>query len=113
MKVSQLVPHPAEHVLFTLRAVKQLPHSAGCYVLTNFQSEILYVGLTVNLLQRFKQHRETEEKRQPTILGRAYWFHFLKADEQSINGIERAWQIQYAAVHGSLPILNKIDSPVR
>ncbi|MBA3805804.1 MAG: GIY-YIG nuclease family protein [Acidobacteria bacterium] len=82
-------------------------------MLTNFQGEILYVGLTVNLFQRFKQHRDTPEKCLPTTLGRTYWFHFVTADASEINAIERGWQNQYSAVHGALPILNKIDSPVR
>ena len=113
MNVSQLEPPPDKQVLFTLASVKQLPTVAGCYVLTNFSGEILYVGLTINLFQRFKQHRETPEKCQPTTLGRAHWFYFVTADETKINEIERGWQNQYSAVHSVLPILNKIDSPVR
>lgn len=113
MNVLQLIPLPQEQVVFTLASIKHLPAVAGCYVLTNFSGEILYVGLTVNLLQRFKQHRDTPEKCKPTTLGRAHWFYFVIADETEINAIERGWQNQYSAVHGVLPILNKIDSPVR
>lgn len=113
MNVSQLTPSPVKQIKFTLEFAKQLPASAGCYVLTNFQGEILYVGLTVNLFQRFKQHRDTPEKCLPTTLGRAYWFYFVTADVNEINAIERGWQNQYSAVHGALPVLNKIDSPVR
>ncbi len=113
MNVSQLTPSPSERITFTLESVKQLPAVAGCYVLTNFQGEILYVGLTVNLLQRFKQHRDTPEKRLPTSLGRACWFHFVTANANEINAIERGWQNQYSAIHGALPVLNKIDSPIR
>lgn len=113
MKASQLVPSPTQKVLFSLASIKSLPKLAGCYVLTTFDGDVLYVGLTVNLYQRFKQHRDTPEKCDPTPLGRAYWFHFVEADEIKINAIERAWQNQYSSVHGVLPILNKIDSPVR
>lgn len=113
MKVTLLVPQPTEHIPFTLRFAKRLPQSAGCYALTNFQGEILYVGLSVDLLQRFKQHRDTEEKRQPTSLGRAYWFYFTTASENNINSIERGWLYQHSSVHGTLPVLNKIASPVR
>ena len=113
MNVSQLTPSPVKRIKFTLESVKQLPAVAGCYALTNFQGEILYVGLTVNLFQRFKQHRDTPEKCLPTALGRAHWFYFVTADANEINAIERGWQNQYSAVHGTLPVLNKIDSPVR
>lgn len=113
MNVSLLTPQPKEHVPFTLRYIKKLPQSAGCYALTNFQGDVLYVGLTVDLPQRFKQHRDTEEKRQPTSLGRAYWFYFVIASKNNINSIERGWLYQYSSFHGTLPILNKIASPVR
>jgi excinuclease UvrABC nuclease subunit len=113
MNVSQLTPLPKQQVVFSLASVKYLPNVAGCYVLTNFSGEILYVGLTINLFQRFKQHRETSGKCLPTNLGRAHWFYFVTAGETEINAIERGWQNQYSAIHGALPILNKIDSPVR
>jgi excinuclease UvrABC nuclease subunit len=113
MNVSQLTPLPAKRITFTLESVKQLPAASGCYVLTNFQGEILYVGLTVNLFQRFKQHRDTPEKCLPTALGRAHWFYYITADVKEINAIERGWQNQYSAVHGARTVLNKIDSPVR
>jgi excinuclease UvrABC nuclease subunit len=113
MNVSQLIPLPDQKVAFSLSSVKLLPNVAGCYVLTNFSGEILYVGLTANLVERFKQHRDTPEKCEPTILGRAHWFYFLTADENDIYAIERDWQNQFSAIHGVLPILNKIDSPIR
>jgi predicted GIY-YIG superfamily endonuclease len=113
MNISKLTPRPDQKVRFTLASINFLPGMPGCYALTNFSDDILYVGLTVNLLQRFKQHRESPDKCQPTSLGRAVWFYFLKADELKINAIERAWQNQYSSMHGVLPILNKIDSPIR
>lgn len=54
MNVSLLTPQPKEHVPFMLRYIKKLPQSAGCYALTNFQGDVLCVGLTVDLPQRFK-----------------------------------------------------------
>lgn len=113
MNVSRLKPTPENRLIFTLVSVKAVPAVAGCYVLTNYIGDVLYVGLTHNLYQRFKQHRDTAEKRQLTPLGRAHWFHFVEADKAQINAIERGWQNQYAAVHGSLPALNKVASPVR
>lgn len=113
MNVSQLVPLPERKVAFSLVSVKLLPEVAGCYILATFSGEILYVGLAVNLLQRFKQHRDTPEKCQPTNLGRAHWFYFLTVDKNETYALERDWQNQFSAIHGVLPILNKIDSPVR
>jgi excinuclease UvrABC nuclease subunit len=112
MNVSELTPSPVTRVKFSLESAKQLPTVPGCYVLTNFQGEILYVGLTVNLFQRFKQHRDTPEKCLPTASGRAHWFYFVTAGASEINAIERGWQNQYSAVHGTRTVLNKIDSPV-
>ena len=112
MKVSLLTPLPRERVLFTLRSTPLLPAGPGCYVLTNFQEDVLYVGLSVNLAERFKQHRESDEKCKPTTLGRAHWFYYLTSDNKAINAIERGWQNQFASVHGELPVLNSLNSPV-
>jgi excinuclease UvrABC nuclease subunit len=113
MNVLELKPTPKKKFKFSLSYAKYLPNTSGCYVLTNFLGEIMYLGLTINLSQRFIQHRNTSEKCEPTIVGRAHWFYFLTAVEVEINAIERAWQNQYSSTHGVLPFFNKISSPVK
>lgn len=113
MNISELTPAPPSRVQFSLASTRHLPSVAGCYALTNFEGEVIYVGLTVNLLQRFKQHRDTPEKCAVTALGSVFWFYFLTAEKAQVNSIERGWLNQYSAICGALPLLNKIESPTR
>ena len=112
MKVSELSPAVVERVQFTFRYQKQVPSEPGCYVLTTFDGDVLYVGLSDNLSRRFGQHRGADEKCEVTLLGRAVWFYFLEQPEKEIRRVERSWQNQYSSVHGDLPVLNKVASPV-
>ena len=66
MKVEQLIPKVKERVQFSLKSWKFVPKVTGCYVLTTFDGEVLYVGLTDNLYRRFFEHRDTKEKRNAT-----------------------------------------------
>lgn len=99
--------------LFSFKSWKYVPKQAGCYSLVAYSGEILYVGLTVNLHRRFAEHRDTEEKRSLTTFGSAHWFYFLLGEEAQINRVERGWMNQHLEIHGMLPVLNKIYSPVR
>ena len=62
MKVEELTPKPIDKVQFKLASFKSVPHDNGCYILTTFENDILYIGLAVNLNNRFKQHLENPEK---------------------------------------------------
>lgn len=113
MTVEQLSPLPDAKYNFSFKSWKYVPKQPGCYALATYSGEVLYVGLTVNLYRRFSEHRDTEEKRNPTKLGAAYWFYYLAGDDSEIHRIERGWMNQPLAIHGALPILNKVYSPVR
>jgi predicted GIY-YIG superfamily endonuclease len=112
MKVKQLVPAANKRVQFNLRFRKFVPQETGCYVLATFEDEVLYIGLTNNLYQRFFQHRDNKEKRNPVSARRAFWFYYLTCAEKEAYRIERTWLNEHVELHGSLPILNKINSPV-
>ena len=113
MKIEQLNPKVSNKVQFSLKDRKFVPCTAGCYALTTFEGDVLYVGLTENFNRRFVQHRDTDEKRNPTAHGRAFWFYYLTADLKEINRIERSWLNQHITAHGVLPVLNKVSSPIR
>ncbi len=113
MNVKELVPGVSIRVQFNLRFHKFVPVETGCYVLTDFEGEVLYVGLTEDLHRRFAEHRDNKEKRNLTTRGTAFWFYYLPCDRKETNRIERTWLNQHLALHGVLPILNKINSPVR
>lgn len=113
MNVSELVPQPIKRFQFTLRYRKFIPRESGCYVLTTFEGDILYVGLTDDLYRRFGEHREVDNKRQPTAFGFAFWFYYLPTSENNIYRTERSWLNEHETAEGKLPVLNKAISPVR
>jgi len=112
MKVEELVPLPKERVTFKFASFKSVPKVSGCYVITSFDSGILYIGLSENLYERFQQHLNNPDKTKPTKDGKAIWFYFLSYDTKSLYQLERTWINQYVALHGQLPILNKVNSPL-
>lgn len=112
MKIDELTPKPTDKVQFKLAFFKAVPQENGCYVLTTFDNDILYIGLATNLNNRFKQHLDNPEKTNPTLEGKAIWFHFMTFDPKNLSKLERTWLNQFSSKHGRLPILNKVNSPV-
>ena len=112
MKLEELSPLPKDKVHFKLASFKSVPKEAGCYVLTTFDNDILYIGLSKNLNDRFKQHLDNPEKTNPTKEGKAIWFYFTTYAPENLPTLERTWINHFVAMHGRLPILNKVNSPV-
>ena len=112
MKIDELIPPPKDKVYFKLSSFKFIPKEAGCYVLTTFDNHILYIGLSDNLFERFQQHLGNSEKTNPTKEGKAIWFYYLRYDSRNLEKLERSWIIQYENIHGRLPILNDVSSPI-
>jgi len=112
MTVTDLSPSVTSRAQFSLRHKKHVPAEPGCYVLATIKGDILYIGLSDNLNRRFGEHRADDDKCQVTALGRAFWFYYLNQPAKEIRRLERSWQNQYSCVHGGLPLLNKVASPV-
>jgi len=112
MKVEELSPPLIKKVHFKLASFKSIPKEAGCYALTTFDADILYIGYSVNLNDRFKQHLDNPEKTNPTEEGKAIWFYFMPYDPKNLPKLERTWLNYFEAMHGRLPIMNKVNSPV-
>ncbi|MDR2547354.1 MAG: GIY-YIG nuclease family protein [Lachnospiraceae bacterium] len=112
MNINQLLPKPNKKAQFKLSLHKSIPKESGCYILTTHEHEILYIGLSKNLYNRFQQHLDNPVKTLPTIKGKAVWFHFLGYDTTNLAHLERTWLNQYEAEHGELPVLNKVSSPL-
>lgn len=112
MKINELIPLPKEKVSFKLASFKSVPNKTGCYVLTTFDDDILYIGLSDNLFNRFQQHLDNPDKTNPTKEGKAFWFYFADYDPKNLPKLERTWLNQFTSKHGRRPILNKVDSPV-
>jgi hypothetical protein len=55
MKIDKLIPPPKDKVQFKLASFTSIPKVTGCYVLTTLDKDILYIGFSDNLFDRFLQ----------------------------------------------------------
>jgi hypothetical protein len=101
---------PDERLPFSRRHEKFVPDCSGCYVLTTFNGDIVYIGLAVGLRARVNQHLDSEKKRSETPHGRASWVYWLRYD--NIQKLERTWLNAHEISEGRLPVLNTLHSPV-
>lgn len=108
MNIGELIPSPTKREGFRRNRLRFIPECGGCYVLTSFDGNVLYVGLTKNLKRRMGQHLDNPEKLSATSNGRAVWFSWLECND--LSKVERTWMNIYSQHHGTLPILNKIYS---
>lgn len=114
MKYFELHPKPENKIEFHLSKLKFIPEREGCYMISNFSGDIMYIGLTNNLKIRFKQHLNSTKKVELTKIGIAfYFFYLLVNDKNKLNQLERGWLNHYELVEGKLPILNTIHTPLR
>ena len=112
MNVKELIPLPNKRIRFDISSFKSVPKDSGCYILTTFTENILYVGLAINLYSRFIQHLNNPEKTNPTIEGKAVWFYYQFYNKFNLPQLERTWLNQFEVRHCRLPILNKTSSPI-
>lgn len=111
MTFNSLKPKIETTVEFEYSKQKIIPQSFGCYIISNFNNEIMYIGKATSLKNRFTNHLETEEKISKTYLGKAYWFSFRECkDAFEIAKLERGWLNEYVLNKGELPIFNKISA---
>lgn len=109
MKLDLLVPCPLASEPFRRNRERFIPSKPGCYALTTFEQDVLYIGLTVNLRRRVNEHLDSATKTELTAHGRAILFYWTETVE--INKIERTWLNIHLLNDGCLPILNSVYSP--
>ncbi|WP_338834113.1 GIY-YIG nuclease family protein [Bradyrhizobium septentrionale] len=109
MNIALLTPQPTNRVTFKRSHERFVPDTPGCYVLTTFSGEVLYVGLTDNLRRRMDQHLDNPEKTGETKLGRAVVFHWVATSDTF--KVERTWMNIHIQHEGAWPLLNKMYSP--
>ncbi len=112
MNINKLTPAPQGKVKFDLSMHYKVPQESGCYVITTYEEDILYIGKAVNIHKRFKKHLDSPEKTSLTPKGQAIWFHWLEWDKTKLNALEGGWANFYKAAEGERPIMNLIDPPV-
>jgi len=109
MKLAMLIPKPTASESFRRSRERFIPSEAGCYALTTFEQDVLYIGLTVSLRRRVNEHLDSSEKTELTAHGRAVFVHWIESKE--INKVERTWLNIHLLNEGRLPILNSVYSP--
>lgn len=110
MNVRDLVPVPDERENFRRDRERFVPERSGCYALATFEGLVLYVGLSKDLRRRFGDHLDDPGKVSKTRYGRAFFFYWRECDD--LERIERTWLNECELDDGSLPILNKLSSPI-
>ena len=113
MKVEALTPSPTFIGALDFPTAASLPETPGCYVFTNANSDIIYLGQAVNLRNRVTRHLDAARHREMTPLGRASLLSvFCIEAPLSLNAHERGWLNQCELCDGTLPPLNKIHAPL-
>ena len=96
---------------FEFSKLNSIPDTYGCYIISNFNEEIMYIGKATSLRNRMTNHLDTPEKNTKTKLGKAYWFSYkLCENEFEISKLEKGWLNEYELKNGELPIFNKIHA---
>ncbi len=112
MNIDELTPAPQDKSKFQLSHYYKIPQESGCYVLTNYEGDILYIGQSVDICRRFEEHLDDPKKTGVTPKGCAFWFYWLEWDKAKLNSLERGWLNTYSATMGELPIMNSQNPPV-
>ena len=88
MRIVDLYPKLTNRVQFRLSEALRVPESSGCYVLTNINEEVIYIGQSLNLNRRMQQHLDTSRMTKTTSAGLAVWFYYGLLPPEKIEGIE-------------------------
>jgi hypothetical protein len=112
MTIDKLVPAPLKRENFKHNCLRFVSEGAGCYVLTTFGDVVLYAGQAVNIRKRLNDHLDDPLKTVETPLGRAIFFYWLEYDNANLDKLERTWLNIHIDHEGTMPILNRVYSPV-
>jgi hypothetical protein len=110
MNVDLLVPKVLAREPFRRDCYRFVPAKPGCYVLTTFGGDVLYIGLTKNLRRRLEEHLDNSQKTLATGVGRAVFFNWRETPD--LQKVERTWMNIHEIAEARLPILNSVFSPV-
>ena len=109
MKVEQLVPACNGKARFEYIQIGALPERPGCYVLTSFEGDILYIGQSKNVARRVGEHFNNWSARRNS----PFWvFYLLVHDSHELDALERGWVNEYQLREGALPQFNSISPPL-
>ncbi len=111
MFITSLNPAPEDSERFEYPDLRRLPAEPGCYVLTTVGGVIIYIGQSINILNRVAQHFDDPNKQMPTPDGVAFWCHYLRTSKYNLDRLERGWLNAHVLCEGALPHFNKVGGP--
>ncbi len=113
MKVTALHPVPDRRTQFAWSHHVTVPEQPGCYALVSYAGDVLYVGLaTASIRDRMGIHLDGPEKRKAGPAGVPFWFYYFLRSAVDVGAVERGWMNQAIMADGTLPLLNRIYSPL-
>lgn len=114
MKVARLTPSPGQRTQFAWSHHVTVPDQPGCYALTTYADDVMYVGLaTTSIRSRIGSHLDTPLKRKGTEqLGVPFWVYYILRPALEVGPIERGWMNISILEDGEMPPLNRIYSPI-
>lgn len=96
-----------KRVPFKLSEAIKVHASSGCYVLSSFSDEVIYIGQSVNLFRRMQEHLNNPRMTAMTRLGFVSWFCYELWGQDKIVDIESDMLFDYQQIEGCLPPLNR------
>ena len=114
MLVSYLVPIPDNGIIFNCLGPDEVPEDSGCYVIATFDYTILYIGQSINIRSRMRDHLYTEEMTATMPSGKsAYWFCYTLCPIAELNQLEGNWIGDHKLNEdGKLPPFNDVDPTI-
>ncbi len=111
MLVSSLKPETEGRIQFLYSTLRTAPQNSGCYTLTAYEGEVLYIGQAIDICKRMEQHLEAGDKRRSTPWGVAFWLYYRLCDARDLNNLENGWFNEYLLKEGLMPFFNKMRPP--
>lgn len=111
MLVQQLIPNPEDRVSFSYPSLYLAPDQSGCYALTAFDEEVLYIGQSENIRSRMEQHLGDGSKQEQTPSGKVFWLYYGLCPIRDLDNLENGWINEHILREGRMPFFNKIHPP--
>ncbi len=114
MNIDKLNPCALDRTKFERSKYRSIPEQSGCYALTTYEGDILYIGQSDYIRRRFEEHLDCPEKTGKTEKGCAFWFYWLLWNKADLNALERGWMQAYSHStenRDELPIMNSQSAP--
>lgn len=106
MQVGHLQIALSGRTYFQPESLHLVPNHPGCYVLSDWNDEILYIGKTNSLHRRMGEHLNNAQQGGFTYWNNVVWFDYVLLYFHQIDQTEQALLTQHQQQTGTYPVLN-------